>query len=121
MRWVFPGKPANLRTQYAFFRRRFRGVILFQVGKYFELFDRDALLAAKYLDMKLIPPRPGFYARCGVHRVRCWSLARELVELHRSVLVVAQSDMPQGLLKGRIGCALVFKQKADSGHTLTAQ
>lgn len=119
MRWLFPGKPANLRVQYAFFRRRFRGVILFQVGSYFELFDRDALMAARNLGMKLISPRPGFYARCGVHRVRCWALARELAELHRSVLIVAQSDMPQGSLKGRIGYALVFKQKADSGHALT--
>ncbi|HCC54718.1 MAG TPA: reverse transcriptase [Desulfobulbaceae bacterium] len=107
-RWDFPGKPANLKTQYGFFRRRFRGVILFQVGSYFELFDRDAVWASKTLATKRLPVRPGFYARCGVHRALCRTMVTRLVAAGRHVLVVAQSDMSAGLLKARRGVALAF-------------
>jgi len=109
-RWVFPGKPADLRTQFGFFRRRFRGVILFQVGRYFELFDRDAVWASAAFAMTSIAARPGFYARCGVHRMRCWLMIKRLMAVQRDILVVAQTGMPHGSLKARMGVALFFTQ-----------
>jgi RNA-directed DNA polymerase len=114
-RWAFPGKPANLKTQYGYFRRRFRGVILFQVGKYFELFDRDAIWAKAQLGMKRIHARPRFYARCGVHRLRCGTIVKRLTTAQRNILVVAQNDMPRGHLKDRIGVSLVLKHRSPKG------
>lgn len=107
-RWVFPGKPANLKTQYGFFRRHFRGVILFQVGKYFELFDRDAIWSEKNLGMKRIPASFRFYARCGVYRARRQELIKRLTAARQNVLVVAQSDRPLGHMKNRMGVTFVF-------------
>jgi hypothetical protein len=107
-RWVFPGKPANLKTQYGFFRRHFCGVILFQVGKYFELFDRDAIWSEKNLGMKRIPARFRFYARCGVYRARRQELINRLTAAQQNVLVVAQSDRPLGHMKNRMGVTFVF-------------
>ena len=108
-RWVFPGKPANLRTQYGFFRRRFRGVILFQVGRYLELLNRDALWASAALGMRRIPARPGFYARCWVPEMRRSLMVRRLLKTERNILIVTQTGMPQGPLKERVGSALLLK------------
>jgi DNA mismatch repair ATPase MutS len=99
-----------LRTQFGFFRRRFRGVILFQVGRYFELFDRDAVWASAALGMTRIAARPGFYARCGVHRMRCRLMIKRLMTAQRDILIVAQTGMPHGSLKTRMGVALFFTQ-----------
>jgi DNA mismatch repair ATPase MutS len=64
--WKPPKHPAHLHAQYRRFRTRFHGLLVFQVGCYLELFDRDAVWAAKALGLKRLPPRKGFYARCGV-------------------------------------------------------
>jgi hypothetical protein len=77
-RWILPFRPKNLYTQFAFFRSRFRGRILFQVGCYLEFFNRDAIWASKTLGMARIPPRKGFYARCGIHQSRLEMLNRKL-------------------------------------------
>ena len=77
-RWILPFRPKNLYTQFAFFRSRFRGRILFQVGCYLEFFNRDAIWAAKALGMARIPPRKGFSARCGIHQSRLETLNRKL-------------------------------------------
>lgn len=107
-RWVFPGKPANLMAQFGFFRRCFHGVILFQVGRYLELFDRDAAWASAALAMACIATRPGFYARCGVNRIHYWLLIERLSETKRDVLVVMQTGMPHGSLKARMGVAIFY-------------
>jgi retron-type reverse transcriptase len=65
-RWKPPKHPAHLHAQYRYFRARFRGRILMQVGRYLELADRDATWAARTLGLAKLRPRRGFYARCGV-------------------------------------------------------
>jgi hypothetical protein len=107
-RWVFSGKPVHLKNQYGFFRRRFCGTILFQVGRYCELFDRDAIHAAADLGLKRISARPRFYARCGTHRARCRAMVERLAKTQRNVLVVAQSGRNHGILKERVGVTLVL-------------
>lgn len=88
-RWRLPFRPANLFTQYHFFRRRFAGMVLFQVGCYVEFFDQDAVWVAQELGLKRIPPRRGFNARAGVHLSRINSLAQKLPGKH--LMVVIQS------------------------------
>jgi hypothetical protein len=67
-RWEIPFRPATLATQHRFFRRRFRGIIVLQIGCFLEMFNGDAVWAEGKLGLQRIQPRPGFYARCGVHK-----------------------------------------------------
>ncbi len=45
--WKLGFRPKNLFTQYQFFRRRFRGLIVFQVGCFLELYNRYAVWAGE--------------------------------------------------------------------------
>lgn len=99
-KWDLNFRPANLYTQYRFFRARFHGMIVFQVGCFFELYDKDAVLAAKELCMKRIHPRKGFYARCGIHVNRLKILSERLTG--RNVLYVFQTGKIHGSIAQRI-------------------
>jgi retron-type reverse transcriptase len=105
-RWSIPFRPANLYTQFRFFRMRFNGLILFQVGNYFELFDKDALWAIKQIGMSSIYPRIGFYARCGVRISRLKSLLNRLQGWN--VLCVYQSGYICGGIAQRIAIRTVL-------------
>ena len=114
-RWELRTRPARLKVQYGFFRRRFQGAVLFHVGRHFERFDRDAVRAAWQLGMKRIPARPGFYARCGTDRVRCLELARRLAEAWNPVLVVVQDGRRHGTSMRRAGVGLVITECRTPG------
>ncbi|MEW6263623.1 MAG: reverse transcriptase/maturase family protein [Thermodesulfobacteriota bacterium] len=99
-KWSPPFHPVNLYTQYRFFRIRFRGVIVFQVGCYLEFYDKDAVWASRKLGWKRIPFRRGFYARCGVHIARSEILYSKLAG--RNLLVVLQTGRIGRHIAGRI-------------------
>jgi len=108
-RWTLNFSPKNLYTQYRFFRARFNGVIVFQVGCFFELYDRDAIWAAKELGVAKIHPRKGFYARCGVHVKRLESLYDRITG--RDVLCVYQTDRIHGRVVQRIGIRIDYSEE----------
>lgn len=105
-RWAINYKPANLYVQYNFFRSRFSGAIIFQVGCFFEMYNGDAVWAKRNIGMKRIYPRKGFYARCGVHLNALEGLTRRISG--RSVLYIFQSDHVHGGLAQRIGVRIDF-------------
>ena len=88
-RWELPFRPGNLYTQYRFFRARFSGRIVIQVGCFLELFDDDALWAAEQTTPRKILPRRRFTARCGCHIRHSHKLARQLTG--QNVLWIMQS------------------------------
>ncbi len=86
-RWKPSKHPAHLYAQYRYFRVRFRGRILMQVGCYLELFDRDATWAARTLGLARLHPRRGFYARCGVP-LTGWERWQKHLQGQEAVLVM---------------------------------
>lgn len=111
-RWKINYRPANLYAQYHFFRAKFRGVIIFQVGCFFELYNQDALWAGRNIGMKRIRPRKGFYARCGFH---IDVLERFMCRTSKiPVLYVFQSDYVHGGLAERIGTRIDFPKLYDA-------
>lgn len=111
-RWEIPFRPADLYTQYHFFRTRFKGMILFQVGCFLEMFDRDAIWANAQLGMTKITPRKGFYARCGVPFKKAGILFDELSKHKYDFLVVCQYDSIHGRVIKR--CASFIRFTRDS-------
>ena len=93
-RWEVPFRPRDLYTQYRFFRSRFRGVILFQVGCFLEMFDKDAVWAKEHIGLAAITPRKGLYARCGVPMRKADSLLVRLLD--NDFLLVMQSRYVHG-------------------------
>jgi hypothetical protein len=99
-RWDIPFKPADLYTQYSFFRARFRGVLVFQIGNFLEVFDKDAVWAAEYLGLSRIAPRKGFYARCGVPLRKAEALLEGVAE--QSHMFVRQTGLFHGRVRKRL-------------------
>lgn len=79
-RWTLPYRAHDLYTQFRYFRSQFPGIIIYQVGCYLELFDRDAIWAQKELGLKKLRPRKGFYARSGVHKRKSKTFFQQLAE-----------------------------------------
>ena len=98
-RWARRTRPRFLGHQYYFFRFQFSGLILFQVGKFLELFNQDALWAGDHLGLTMISPRIGFYARCGLPLNRAQHFIEKLPPLN--YLVVVQEQSSQGALVKR--------------------
>ena len=99
-RWKLNFRPGNLYSQYRFFRKRFYGIIVFQVGCFYELYDKDAVRAGKEMGMTRIFPRKGFYSRCGIHVKKIRILSEKLTE--RNVMYVRQTGMIHGRLVQRV-------------------
>ena len=99
-RWEVPFCPRDLYTQYRFFRSRFRGVILFQVGCFLEMFDKDAVWAKEHLGLAAITLRKDFYARCGVPMRIAESLLVRLLD--NDLLLVMQSRYVHGRIADRV-------------------
>jgi len=110
-RWRPPFRSANLYTQYRFFRSRFRGLLLFQVGCYLEMYDKDALWAIKHLGMKRIFPRKSFYARCGISVRRVTAFSKRLAE--QNVLYVLQTDSMHGRVLERVAVRADYTLKRN--------
>jgi hypothetical protein len=99
-RWKPPAHPAHLYAQYRYFRARFRGRVLLQVGCYLELADSDATWAARTLGLVRLHPRRGFYARCGVP-LQNWDTWRKHLR-GENVLLVIQTGRSAGNVMERI-------------------
>ena len=109
-RWSPPFRSANLYTQYRFFRARFRGLLLFQVGCYLEMYDKDALWAVKHLGMKRIFPRKGFYARCGISMKRLKAFSKKLAGQH--AMYVFQTGRMHGRILERVAVRMDYCDKS---------
>lgn len=107
-RWNFPGCARDLPAQYRHFRRQFGGVLLCQVGKYYEMFDRDAVWAGYCLGMVRIQPRRGFYARCGSHAMFQGRLIYAIQKEKRDLMVVGQTGQQRSCLKDRRAFLALF-------------
>ena len=95
-RWEKPGRPRLLCDQYYYFRFRFQGLVLFQVGKFLEMFNQDALWAVERLGLAMISPRIGFYARCGIPRNKASHFIHKFGEI--KFMVITQGNFRQGNL-----------------------
>ncbi len=95
-------RPRLLCHQYYFYRLRFSGLILFQVGKFLEMFNQDAIWAGDQLGLTMISPRIGFFARCGVPRMRANRFIDRLERVNFMV-VVQEKFWQGGLLKRSLG------------------
>jgi retron-type reverse transcriptase len=104
-RWDIPFKPADLYTQYSFFRARFRGVLVFQIGNFLEVFDKDAVWAAEYLGLSRIAPRKGFYAHCGVPLRKAEALLAWTAG--QSYMFVRQTGLFHGRVRKRLPCFIM--------------
>lgn len=105
-RWEVPFRPRDLYTQYTFFRSRFRGVIVFQVGSFLEMFDKDATWAKEDLGFTAITPRKGFYGRCGVPMRKSEPLLSRLSKYN--FLLIVQSGYVHGKITNRYARRIHF-------------
>jgi len=65
--YVTPRHFYNLREQYRYFASRFyRSLIFFQVGCFYEWYERQAIIACRVLGLNLIAPKFGVRRRCGI-------------------------------------------------------
>ena len=108
-KWSFNFRPANLYTQYRFFKNRFRGMVVFQVGCFCELYDKDAAWAVKERGMKRIYPRKGFYFRCGVHFKSLKTLSKKVTG--QDILYVFQTGRFHGRLVQRIAARIDYAKR----------
>ena len=103
-RWRPTFRLASMRSQYKFFRARFAGLILFQVGMFWEAYGRDAKWAQRFCGFKIIKNRPGLWCRCGAPLATWW---KRLTQLRpQAVLLVGQTGKEYYRLQERTGCLL---------------
>jgi hypothetical protein len=105
-RWQPSFRSANLYTQYRFFRSKFRGLVLFQVGCFLEMYDKDARWAENCLGLKRAAPRKGFYARCGVPMRMLKGFSRRFAG--RNLLVAFQTGRMHGRVMERMAVRLDY-------------
>ncbi|MCX7918979.1 MAG: reverse transcriptase domain-containing protein, partial [bacterium] len=99
-KWVVPFHPVNIYTQYNFFRRQFRGLVLLQRGWFYEMYNRDAIWAMKHLNLKPLNPKYRFYARCGFPQNRINSFVSKLNNI--CYLIITQTGKITSRLAERI-------------------
>ncbi len=98
-------RPGNLVTQYRFFRTRFRGLVLFQVGCFLELYDRDATWAHRHAGLNRVTPRRGMYARAGIYAAYWRRWAKHFIDV--PFIIVSQRATVRGNLRDR-GIAAIW-------------
>jgi len=88
-----PGWIHSLKGQYRLFLRKCSGSILFvRVGRFYELYDRQAELSLRVLGLRRIEARRGFRTRCGFPCHLKEMYVRKLVNLGLPVCVVNEGD-----------------------------
>lgn len=97
-RWKTP-KCHSLKEQYSFFRKRFGGRILFQVGKYIEMYDEDAVFGNDFIGLRLIHSRRGFSQRCGFYVSRLNAMLNKLET--ECVMLIKETGRVSGCIKER--------------------
>lgn len=88
--------PATLRTlkgQYRYFLGRHPGaILLFQVGGFYEFYDRQAEIAMKVLGLKRVEARRGFRVRCGFPVSSKGKYLGKLIRIGFPVHIVNEGD-----------------------------
>jgi hypothetical protein len=91
---------ANLYSQYHYYKRRFRGhLIFFQVGAYMEFYNRQALYAGHLFGLKVIRGRHGFYKKCGFPVKKLHTYLEIAVSRKIPLVVINQTD---GVLSSKL-------------------
>jgi RNA-directed DNA polymerase len=106
MNWILDFKPANLYTQYRFFKNRFPGLVVFQVGCYCEFFDKDAKMVLNKFNLHEVKPYKGFYCRCGFNTNAFYGYINNNINV--PVLLVTQTEDLGGSVRKRSGSRLQF-------------
>ena len=100
--WRPPRDFLFLCSQYQWFRQVFAGSLLFfQVGRYYELFGDDALLARRLWRLKILPPRFKGIERAGVPLCMLRRFINRAVAAGLSVASVHETGYPLARLKER--------------------
>lgn len=101
-RWKPPREFPNLASQYGWHRWRYpKSEILFQVGRFHEMYDDQAVAAAEAFNLSPLKPRIGERSRVGVPCCMADPLARKMASAGQSVLVVKETGYPMLRLKER--------------------
>ena len=100
--WKTPCGFSRLADQYGWFRRSWPAAVLFfQVGRYFELYGRDAAWASQALGLKLQEPRFRRIPRVGVPARLVDQYMTKALAAGKSVMKVAETGYPLYCLKER--------------------
>ena len=95
-----PYDPANLKAQYRWFCKKYRGVVLFfQRGNHCEFYDEQAQLASKLLGLKCRESRrKNFALECGFPLSRLAYFKKRMQEIDCGYVVIAENGhLRQGL------------------------
>ncbi|MBI4488446.1 MAG: hypothetical protein HY694_05130 [Deltaproteobacteria bacterium] len=88
-----PATLCSLKRQYRFFLRKCPGSFLFfQVGRFFEFYDKQAEVMLTLLGLQRIKARRGFQTRCGFPVNLQQRYLRRLVRLGLPVHVVREEE-----------------------------
>ncbi len=88
-----PGALHRLKEQYRFFLGKCRGsILLFQVGRFYEFYDRQAEIALEVLGLKRMDVTRGFRTRCGFPVRYKERYLRRLKRLGFSVYIISEED-----------------------------
>ena len=105
--WKPPRSFRRVADQWGWFRRtRPDAVILFQVGRYFELYGRDAVWARRALGLKQQEPRFRGIPRVGVPARLVDQYVRQVLVIGKPVLTVTETGYPLYRLKERLPALL---------------
>ncbi len=94
-----PPRFRNLPRQYRWFVKTYpNALLLFQIGRFFEFFGKNAERAETIRPFKLGPVRKGLGARRGIHRKHLGEFARQALAKGQTLVIATQT----GLFSGRV-------------------
>lgn len=101
-RYALRARVRNLKTQYHFFLRKCRGsIIFFQVGRFYEFYDRQAERARRLLGLRQIKSLRGFQTQCGFPANLKEAYLTRILRLGFSVHVVEEKECWLSAVKQR--------------------
>jgi len=107
-RWLPPREFPRLSAQYGWHRWRYpQTVILFQVGRFHELYDRQARWAERMFGLKPQKPRMEHRPRVGVFFYGVKKIERKIAAAGYPVLKVRETGYPLRTLKERLSFELL--------------
>ena len=112
-----PGALHRLKEQYRFFLGKCRGsILLFQVGRFYEFYDRQAEIALEVLGLRRMDVTRGFRTRCGFPLRFKERYLRRLLRGGFSVHIIREGEgWPSGLKKRHVAEGWVPLPSAVNG------
>jgi hypothetical protein len=102
-------------SQVSAIRRCFRHAVCFvRIGRYYELYDEDAVFGAERLGLKLQKPRRGFRLRCGFHRSMLGRYTARALGTGRPVVIVEEERESIGGVRIRRPARMIRPAACDS-------